>query len=91
MVDYAYNHGVKVHGLGFTKTKDLQQYNFYSVDSSSWTKAAGRGRQVYYFKEGCMQNHKVEQNGKKVDFDKLISHNFREWVKYQKYMDKKRY
>ena len=33
LVHYAAVRGVKVHGLGFTKTKSLNEYEFYSVDS----------------------------------------------------------
>jgi len=34
---YAYEHGIKVHGFAFTKADLIQQFPFYSVDSSSWT------------------------------------------------------
>lgn len=43
LVDYAYSKGVKVHGLGFTSTKTLKDYKFYSVDSTSWLTQAVRG------------------------------------------------
>ena len=48
MVDYAYERGVKVHGLGFTKTKILEKekWKFYSVDSSSWLSSASRGQKL---------------------------------------------
>ena len=55
MVDYAYSKGVKVHGLGFTKTKELEDWKFWSVDSASWTKSAALGQQAHFF------------NGKSVD------------------------
>lgn len=88
LVEYAYNHGVKVHGLGFTKTKILPNFKFYSVDSASWTIAAARGQQIYYFQNGEMKGRKLDKNNKKVNIQKLISHNMKEWVKFQKYMDK---
>ena len=37
LVEYAALRGIKVHGLGFTKTKLLKEYPFYSVDSSTWS------------------------------------------------------
>lgn len=42
MVDYATAKGVKVHGLGFTKTAQLEDWSFWSVDSASWTKGGER-------------------------------------------------
>lgn len=90
MVEYAYNRGVKVHGLGFTKTKELGDYKFYSVDSASWVLGATRGQQLYTFKNGRMTYRKLDNQGRKVDLNKLCAHNMREWVKYQKFMDNER-
>lgn len=88
LVEYAYYHGVKVHGLGFTKTKILSDFKFYSVDSASWSRAAARGQTIYYFKNGELKGRKLEKKNRKVDIKKLISHNMKEWVKFQKYMDR---
>lgn len=87
LVEYAYKRGVKVHGLGFTKTSELQKYRFYSVDSASWTVGAALGQQRYAFRNGVMKAHRIHQEGKKVRLDKLISHNMGEWIKFQKYMN----
>lgn len=87
MVDYAYARGVKVHGLGFTKTQELKNYKFYSVDSAAWSLSAALGQQIYVFKDRRMVSRKLNKQDKKVDLDRLIAHNMREWVKYQKYMD----
>ena len=87
MVDYAYAKGVKVHGLGFTKTKDLYKYKFYSVDSSSWLSSASRGQTLSFFNGVNIVNRKIEKNSKKVIIKYMSEHNFKEWVKYQKYMD----
>ena len=89
MVLYAYKKGVKVHGLGFTKTKELDKYKFYSVDSTSWTKGAALGQQIYFFDGKSIQSRQLQKNGKKVKLSKLEKHNFMEWCKFQKYMDKK--
>ena len=91
LVDYAYYNGVKVHGLGFTKTRELDDWKFYSVDSASWTKAAGRGQQIYFFNGTHMLNRPINKGTQRVKFDNLISHNYIEWVKYQKFMDNKRW
>lgn len=91
MVDYAYSKGVKVHGLGFTKTKLLNDYKFYSVDSASWIRAAGMGQQVHFFDGKQIISRPLEKGNKKAYSSKLSAHNFKEWVKYQKYMNQKRW
>lgn len=89
MVDYAAKRGTKIHGLGFTKTQLLKDWNWYSVDSSSWGLAAGRGQQRHDFDpvKGCIVSHHIEGNGKKTDGCALALHNGIEWCKYQKFMD----
>lgn len=88
MVDYAYFKGVKVHGLGFTKTKELQNYKFYSVDSSSWLSSASRGQTLSVFDGIKMVNKKIEKKEKKANIKAMTEFNFKEWLKYQKYADK---
>lgn len=87
LIDYANKRGVKVHGLGFTKTRTLNEYGWYSVDSSTWNVAAARGQQMYCFKNGVLTQHKVNKSGERVDIGKLVAHNMGEWVKYQKFME----
>lgn len=91
MVDYAYKRGVKVHGLGFTKTKILEneRWNFYSVDSSSWLSSAARGQKLQVFKNGCINNIDMKKRKVKANIGKMALFNFLEWCKYQKYMERK--
>lgn len=89
MVDYAYSRGVKVHGLGFTKTKELDDYKFYSVDSSSWLSSASRGQTLNYFNGMNMVTKKIDKGNKKANIKAMTEFNFKEWIKYQKYMNKK--
>ena len=63
LVEYAYYRGVKVHGLGFTKTRELKNYKFYSVDSASWVVSATRGQQIHFFKNGYMKTRQLEKKG----------------------------
>lgn len=91
MVEYAYNKGVKVHGLGFTKTKELENYKFFSVDSATWTKGAALGRQANFFNGRHMEQRQINKGNKKVKLSHLVAHNFKEWCKYQRYMDLKRW
>lgn len=89
MVKYAYYRGVKVHGLGFTKTKELDKYKFYSVDSTSWKMSAIRGQHFQFFDGQQIIQRPLKQGNKKADLNKMVAHNYEEWVKYQKYMDMK--
>lgn len=86
LVHYAYNLGVRVHGLGFTKTKELRHYKFYSVDSSSWLAGSVRGQQMYHFKNGELSQHQIKTK-ERLNLSLLAAHNFGEWVKYQKFME----
>lgn len=87
LVLYANNRGVRVHGLGFTKIKQLKEYGFYSVDSSSWMTAAARGQVIYHFQNGSLTQRKINKDKQRVDIGKLAAHNMIEWVKYQKFME----
>lgn len=91
LVQYAYDRGVKVHGLGFTKVRELDNYKFWSVDSSSWTKGAGRGQQRQDFNGEYIVQHRIDGGGKKVNLSKLILHNGLEWCKYQRLMESKKW
>ncbi len=89
LVDYAYYRGVKVHGLGFTKTTSLREYSFFSVDSAAWVRAACIGQQIHRFQDGSIKMRKLNKGNRKVELSKLAAHNFREWIKYQYFMDGK--
>lgn len=85
IVQYAYDKGVKVHGLGFTP-KEISQYKFYSVDSTSWN-AGGRFGTVYKFNGKKMINITPTSKGvNKTKYAEVQKHNLKEWVKYQKYL-----
>ena len=87
MVAYARAKGVKVHGLGFTKTSMLEKFAFWSVDSTSYKMAAIRGGGIHIF-DGSRIRQKILPPSKfKRDIYSIIENNIREWVKYQNYMD----
>ncbi len=87
LVEYAALRDIKVHGLGFTKTKLLKEYPFYSVDSSTWSIGAVRGKQKHTFQNGTIVAKEIDTKGKKLDMYKLCAYNFSQWVLYQRYMD----
>ena len=77
----------KVHGLGFTNLKGLEEYKFYSVDSTSWL-SGNRFGAVYLFNGKTM----IKQNkkeGQRVKTNEVALHNFKEWVKFSKYAEVK--
>lgn len=90
LVKYAKSKGVKVHGLGFTNLKSLENSGFFSVDSTSW-KSGNRFGSLYIFKNGELKQIK-KPDGKRMKTGKYYSSVekfvFLEWVKYQKYMEK---
>jgi hypothetical protein len=75
----------KVHGLGFTSSKLLPLYKFYSVDSSSWS-AGRRFGTLYNFNNGKLTT-KSFKNRRVKDSHKLSRHDFYEWVKYSQYAE----
>lgn len=88
---YARSKNVKVHGLGFTTTKELKNIPFYSVDSTSWLKTIvfGASLSKYNNKTHDIKNIDIPNNDntKKINYSTCLENNFKEWMKYQKYMD----
>lgn len=89
LVNYAYKKGVKVHGLGFTKTNELDRYKFFSVDSASWVRGAALGQQKHTFVYDHIESKKLNANGRKTNIPHLAGYNYIEWCKYQKFMEGK--
>ena len=87
IVQYAYDRGTKVHGLGFTP-KDVGQYKFYSVDSTSW-KSSRRFGSMYKFDGKEIKVITPKKHGTKRDKQKEIEIiTVKEWIKYQKYLNR---
>lgn len=86
LLDIAYKNKCKVHGLGFTSTKELRKYKFYSVDSTNWI-FGGRFRQLHIF-NGSYIEIKSFKNKRIKDYKAIDRYNLREWIKFQKYAEK---
>jgi hypothetical protein len=85
MVRFAKGKGVKVHGLGYTKTDRLKQVPFYSVDSTAWM-SGGRFGVIHTFNgQGFTQTKRPDKT--RVKSQKTMAYNFKEWLKFQKYAD----
>lgn len=87
IVRYAYESGVKVHGLGYTH-QDVLDYAFYSCDSSSWT-TCNRFGKIYKFdgqKIVCINPKNTgTKRDKQQEIEAIV---LKEWIKYQKYLSK---
>lgn len=80
LVNYASNKGVKVHGLGFTP-KDVINYKFYSVDSTSWTTCRRFG-DVYRFNGKSIESITPRNHGTKRYMQREIERiTINEWLK----------
>lgn len=87
LLNEAHKRNTRVHGLGFTNLKGLEKYHFDSVDSTSWT-AGNRFGKIYKFNGKTMICYDKGKNQRLSDSKKTAIHNFKEWVKFQKYADK---
>ena len=86
LISKAHENNCKVHGLGFTNLKGIEEYNFDSVDSTSWISGNKFGS-VYRFNGRTMEKVS-KQPGQRVITQKTIRNNFKEWVKFSIYADK---
>lgn len=84
----ARKYNCKLHGMGFTPTKNLLDYEFYTVDSTSWS-SGSRFATIYEFKNNGLSTLKKPQGKKLVDYKELDKHNMNEWIKYQDYCYRK--
>lgn len=85
---FANSQGCKLHAMGFTPTKDLNSYGFYSCDSSSWTMGVRFGN-LYRFTGNKIKSIKKPPNTKlNLSKSQIQTFNWNEWCKYQKFVDK---
>lgn len=83
LIDIAHKNKCKVHGLGFTSTKELYKYHFDSVDSTNWL-SGGRFATLQKF-NGKYIESKNFKNKKLKHYLLIDEHNLKEWIKFQKY------
>lgn len=86
LLKIAKKNNCKVHGLGFTVTRDLKKYHFYSVDSTNWL-SGGRFGQLHTF-NGKYIESKSFKNKRAKDYKQIDKHNLEQWIKFQNYADK---
>ena len=86
-INTAHKHGAKIHALGFTNLQGLTKYHFDSVDSTAWV-SGNRFGSIYIFNGKTMVKHDKKEGQRLSDARTVALHNFREWVKFQKYAEK---
>ncbi|MDR1544047.1 MAG: hypothetical protein LBS50_06530 [Prevotellaceae bacterium] len=77
----------KIHGLGFTGTQNFDKIRFHSVDSTTWS-CGGRYGAIHKFKDGKISMFKAPKGKQTKDYITINSHNFKEWLKLQKYAER---
>ena len=75
----------KVHGLGFTNLKGLEEYDFYSVDSTGWL-SGNRFGSIYKFNGKTLLKFD-KPAGMRVKTNETAQNNFYEWVKFANYKE----
>ena len=83
-VNEAHRRGAKIHALGFTNLKGLEEFGFDSVDSTSWL-AGNKFGYIYRFNGRTLEKIAKKEGQRLVEARKVIQHNFNEWKKFQKY------
>jgi hypothetical protein len=86
LIREAHKRGAKVHGLGFTSTKELKKIHFDTVDSTNWSYGRYGHHWVFTEKKDMVMYTRME--GKRCkDVKNLQAHNLLEWKKFQEYAE----
>lgn len=87
----AHKYGSKIHGLGYTRTENFAHLRFDSVDSTTWTSGCRFG-EIHVFRNGAIEKEKSVMRGVKSRNIKDVKcanlHNFLEWVKFSRYLER---
>ena len=82
----AHKHNAKIHGLGYTKLKKLEQYHFDSVDSTAWT-SGNRFGHIWKFNGKTMIKINPPKGYRIKESRRVAVNNWIEWTKFQRYAD----
>ncbi len=75
----------KVHGLGYTNSKGLAKYPFYSVDSTSWLGSIWAI--LYQFDGKAIKQIRKPENCRMIDYKILDRQNLKSWIRFQTYAE----
>ena len=86
-IETAHENNTRIHGLGLTDFKALKQFNFDSVDSTSWM--GSRYAKFYKYSNGECRMLKSPPNSRMtLNWRECDEINLREWVKFANYAEK---
>lgn len=85
-ISEAHKYGAKIHGLGYTKLRNLGKYHFDSVDSTAWT-TGNRYGYIYKFNGKTMVKKDPPKGNRIAKPKEAALINYMEWVKFQKYAE----
>lgn len=86
-ISTAHKNGTRIHGLGYTSTR-LNEFHFDSVDSTSWLTGNKFGKSFKFSPEKGSITQVARPEGTKIrNYKELLSYNFIEWLKFQKYAE----
>jgi len=87
-IDYAHKKDVKIHGLGYTDTRMFKQYQFDSIDSTTWTVGGRFGEWFDISGNTLIRNGKnINRKNKRIDGVALHNHNAAVWAQYARILD----
>ena len=88
LLEIAKQNGCKVHGLGYTNA-DVGKYDFYSVDSTTWTAGLRFGRIPIWdsIKKGMGQRKEHDKRIKTELRREVAKFSLAEWKKFVLYME----
>lgn len=86
-INVAHKHGCKIHGLGFTSLQKLPYLHFDSVDSTTWLNGVKYG--ILYKFNGKTLVATGAPEGKRGNSKLIQRINFEEWVKFQRYAERR--
>ena len=84
LIAEAHRRKAKIHGLGFTSMKWLPKCHFDSVDSTAWLAGCRFGFLDKFNGRSIIRIHRPPSTRLR-DSVKVAIHNFKEWVKFQKW------
>lgn len=81
----AHKRGARIHGLGYTELRRLNEVGFDSVDSTTWL-CGNRGGFIYTF-DGRRIGKVTPPKGKKLNAKEAARNNFMRWVEFAEMLE----
>lgn len=89
LVKIAHANKSKIHGLGYSSVSNLKTMHFDSVDSTAWT-TGNRFGFIWRFTGDDMEKVAVAGQGRRIGDSRAVAfHNYKEWIKFQDYAERR--